>query len=256
MTCKEARKLMSPYLDSELGQTKTFEISEHLRQCPECAVRFARERHVDDVMRTCLDPPAMPEELWSHIRGELATPSWIRRLGTRNGLALAACLAIAFIGTTIFWQQQGSRERPWIVRHIVAEAPDDHPFQAFPPGQPAVERLLRDEYRIQLAMSPTVKATEHYDLQLISVTKRTDDRGREYVELRLNCCGHPVVVALARADGDLAAPFDVVSAKDVPLPRTVDGVHLAAKRIDDVVAVAASRHPVDHVLGSIRLVET
>ena len=256
MTCKEARKLMSPYLDSELGQTKTFEISENLRRCPECAARFAGEHHVDDVMRSCLDPPAMPGELWSEIRGELTTPSWIRRLGTRSGLAIAACLAIACISTVIFWQQQESQEPPWIVRHIVAEAPDDHPFQAFPLGQPSAERLLRDEYKIQLAMSPTGKATEHYDLQLISATKRTDDGGREYIELRLNCCGHPVVVALARADGDLAAPFDVVSAKDVTLPPAVDGVRLASKRIGGLVAVAASRHPVEHILGSIRLVET
>ena len=198
----------------------------------------------------------MPEQLWSEIRGDLTTRSWIRRFGTRSGLAIAACLAIAYIGTAIFWQRQDSPERPWIIRRIVAEAPDDHSIQAFPVSERSAERLLRDEYKIQLTMSPAVKATEHYDLQLISATKRTDDGGREYIELRLNCCGHPVVVALARDDGDLAAPFDVVSAKDVTLPLAVDGVRLASKWIDGLVAVAASRHPVEHILGSIRLVET
>ena len=43
MNCKEARRWMSPYIDSELGKTKTFEISEHLRYCPACAERFAAD---------------------------------------------------------------------------------------------------------------------------------------------------------------------------------------------------------------------
>ena len=44
MNCQEARRFISPYLDSELGQTKTFEVSEHLSECESCRRRFEQER--------------------------------------------------------------------------------------------------------------------------------------------------------------------------------------------------------------------
>ena len=43
MKCHDARKWISPYIDSELDPTKTFELSQHLENCESCKTRFGRE---------------------------------------------------------------------------------------------------------------------------------------------------------------------------------------------------------------------
>ncbi len=254
MNCKEARSWMSPYLDSELGQTKTFEVSEHLRRCPECAVRFGAEREVDNAMRSRLGHTAMPAERWSGFRRELTVPSWVRRLGSRRGLALAACLAIAVISSIVVLQPRDERMGiPAIANRFLAEAPENQPFPVSQPGIDSANEVVRNEYGMRLASATDVEAMGHRDFQLVSASRRTDEAGRPYVEVRLNCCGQPVLVTLARPiDGELPTPFAHVLPGHANSPPTLEGgVKLAHASMGGVHIVAASRHSVEHIVGSL-----
>ena len=76
MNCKAVRKWMSPYLDSELDRPITFEVSEHLQDCSECAARFDAERRVDDTIRSQIERATMPAELWARVKDEVSRDSW------------------------------------------------------------------------------------------------------------------------------------------------------------------------------------
>ncbi len=259
MNCKEVRKWMSPYLDSELGSTKTFEVSEHLRDCTECTARFEAERRTDDLIRTRLAADiAMPAQLWRRLSHDLTAPSWVRRLReARNYLAVAACLMLALAASLVYWPQRSSQTQPWIVSRLVAQVPQDGPFPANVDDQTAAERLLRDEYHVRVAMGSTAaQAQKDHDLHLISAVKKTDGAGRAYLEVRLNCCGQPVVMAFARSEtGALPVPFDIASGDGPDRPANIDGVQVASVLKDGLVVVAASQHPVRHILNAIERVQ-
>ena len=98
MKCHEARKWTSPYLDSELGQTKTYEISEHLQQCEACAKRFEGEGRVDEMIRDRIEPERMPDEVWASLRGIPDSPQRTGWHAWGSRLALAAVLTTSRMG--------------------------------------------------------------------------------------------------------------------------------------------------------------
>ena len=94
MNCRDVRRWISPYLDSELDQTKTFEISEHLRVCEACAERFEKERRVDSLLVERLE--AAPQLDWNPITRRVLGGR--RRIAWAAGLTgLAACAVVAII---------------------------------------------------------------------------------------------------------------------------------------------------------------
>lgn len=250
MNCKEVRKWMSPYLDSELGATKTFEISEHLRNCPKCKARFERERGVDDMLRGRLERDQMPPELWSRINRAVSLPPWLRVLTSPRGLAVAACLAVMVLGAIGFWPREAVNEDPWVVRELALLAPDDNPFGESTTVE-SPEQLLLDTLGVELA-SAAGSAYPH-PLKLVDATTRTDPDGREYLEVRLNCCGKPVLMVLARpGEGPLPMPFEGASVGPTG-DRRIDGINVAARDIDGVLAVVASRHPVKQIAKRLQI---
>ncbi len=80
------RRWTSPYLDSELGDTQTFEVSQHLLTCPECAARFNFERHADARLRLALAEGAMPDALWWQIVHMVSQRRWFRRAHLRRAV--------------------------------------------------------------------------------------------------------------------------------------------------------------------------
>ena len=68
MKCSDARARLSAYLDSELDAGSTFEVSRHIRSCPECAARFEEERRVDEAIGARLRGETLPDEAWTTIR--------------------------------------------------------------------------------------------------------------------------------------------------------------------------------------------
>lgn len=89
MNCREARRRLSPYLDSELDPTTTFAISEHLRVCDDCRRRFEVERGVDLAVVAKLSVESVPDEVWREVVRPLRTPRGVWELTEAGRRALA-----------------------------------------------------------------------------------------------------------------------------------------------------------------------
>ncbi len=257
MKCQDARKWMSPYLDSELGQTKTFEVSEHLRVCPPCAARFESERQADELIRARLERDRMPAELWRRISRDLAAPRWMRVLRSRAGLALAASILVSVMGVAIWRTGLRDEARPTLVRTFVAESPSNGPFVGEADDKVRAVKTLRESFGLQFVTNLIAASSEHTSLEIVDAVRRSDASGRSFIELHLNCCGKPVLLALARpARGDLPDPLrDLSHGRDRWTGRN-GAMNVAAWKIGDVQAVAVSRHPVQHVVGTLRPAKT
>lgn len=94
MRCQEARRLISPYLDSELLGQEAFAVSRHLEQCPECARRFAAEERLERAIVAAVAPRAASAatEPPEHLRRLLTSR---RRRRTLVLVPLAAVLLVA-----------------------------------------------------------------------------------------------------------------------------------------------------------------
>lgn len=104
MRCKDVRKYVSPYLDSELDGKTSFEIVRHLELCAECRTRFDSEEVVEKRISSFLrKAEAGDEELWRRaVEKALRRP---RRPVARIVAAAAAALLLA-LGV---WQIAGPR---------------------------------------------------------------------------------------------------------------------------------------------------
>lgn len=69
MNCKETRRYINLFLDSELDSKTNFEIFEHLSSCEECNSRFAQEERIEkslvSIIKEDKDPNA--EETWERV---------------------------------------------------------------------------------------------------------------------------------------------------------------------------------------------
>ncbi len=258
MKCHEARKWMSPYLDSELGQTKTYEVSEHLQQCGDCAQRFEGEGRVDEMIRERVEQERMPDELWGSLReipDRLQRTLW-HAWGSR--LAMAAVLVFTFVGMMMLWPDRGAPSTPQIVSTFASSAPDNQPFIATGDRMILAQQVnatLRRDFGIEVPIPTPEQLGPHVDFELLSATVRTDDTGREWVEVRLNCCGQPLLLAFAKGDGGtLPDIFNGLDGGAPDLAQDFDGVHVASRELGGGTAVVVSKHPVAGVIGHLRVV--
>jgi len=215
MTCRECRKWWSPYLDSELDASTTFEVSEHLRTCRACRERFEREEFVENWLRDRLRDGRMPDQLWGEVCRGVRGGRGDRRLPLRRTLALAASIAMLITAAVlVFVQTRG----------------DDNLRAFAPPGDGAfitvgnsVSDILQDrvpslvafreqpqsafDEELRVLSRKCLDAEVHIDpahgeghtLELIGVSEQHDRTGERYLEIRLNCCGRPMLVALAKS---------------------------------------------------------
>jgi len=255
MNCKEVRKWISPYLDSELGSTKTFEVSEHLRICEECAARFESERRADELVRVRLAKDTMPDELWANVAQAVSAPAWMHVLRTRRYWAIAACLVVALAGVTLVRSIRSTGHDPLIVQQFASETPGNKPFAVTEPelGSARLDAFLRDTLGVTFSAGADMVVMGHTRFQVVSTANRVDANGREYVEVRLNCCGEPMLLVLAKSTGG-TWPLALDQLADVQpgrLVRSFDGVNIGVRDLGGVRAVVTSRHPIQHILGSL-----
>lgn len=169
-------------------------------------------------------------------------------------MGIAAALAIT---TVLYWTNTASPvTTPRIVSEFVTTVPDNQAFAtSVDPSavMESVSNLLGREFGLQLPMPGDLPNGDHVSFDLVSANLRWDCEGREYVEVRLNCCGEPVLLAFARdMGGVLPHPFDGLPLYDELKEREHDGVRVAARPIAGGLAVIASRHPVAHILDGLR----
>ena len=101
MECREIQKLLSPFIDNELGVSDTFAVAEHLEVCPSCTQEMERLRHFDEqlkkVGRISIDEF---EEVRARITDTLSPWGWMHRW-RGVGVAAAVMLLLA-IGPQLF----------------------------------------------------------------------------------------------------------------------------------------------------------
>jgi anti-sigma factor (TIGR02949 family) len=60
MDCERARWLVHAFLDNELSQLESFEVSEHFERCPACAGERASAERLRDLLHRCLQKESAP----------------------------------------------------------------------------------------------------------------------------------------------------------------------------------------------------
>jgi len=251
MKCHDAQKWFSPYLDSELDQTKTFEVSQHLQSCTACAHRFEAERRADKLMVDSLSQGSMPDHVWTRIQGTVTHPSWKQRWLAPRSLALAACLALAL--TAIMMSPRNTvQARPWLVSELAKAtvSATTFPVTSAPPSK--TQHDLLTQFGISLERLTPEVMRPHGDFKLVSITPRQDQQGQTYYEVRLNCCNHPVLLAISDSNApSLPAPLADIPQDAFGAGVTIDDTYLSARKAGAFIVAAASTHHVNHLLDMI-----
>ena len=251
MNCREARRCLSPYLDSELDADTTFAISEHLRVCAPCRLRFEGEIHVDKLIVTGLSIGEMPDAMWRRMIQPLRRS---QRAPWRAYAPLAAAAVIALVAWA-GWRTIRVAPRPhWAVKEFLAETNGGQPFApteavSVPAGMSMPLKPFADLV-VNLAGEEALK----HVVQFVRLDTVRDADGSEMVEVRLNCCGEPVIVRAAKRDrpGRLREFLGSDEARLAALP-TPGKVVVAEREIGEYVVVAVSRHPVTHLLAAMQV---
>lgn len=280
MKCSDARARLSAYLDSELDAGSTFEVSRHIRSCPECAARFEEERRVDEAIGARLRGETLPDEAWTTIR--LAVGASTRR---RGRLVFAACAGVL---SAVLLLGVGLRGFPWLQRivrlgdrtprvtwvedrgraEIAAmddlagawiaattgsawrDSPDAGWVAAADPAAAAVE-LLQGAV-LELCCEARGHATR------LLATRRVAGPAGDALELRLECCGEPVLLRVVLSTVGPGQGFAVERAVAEDLradaeERRVPDLAVVARRVGGVLAVAVARHPIGDLLDGLRV---
>ncbi len=248
MKCHEAQKWFSPYLDSELDQTKTFEVSQHLQNCTSCTRRFEAERRADKLMVDSLTRESMPDHVWAHLCDTVAQPSWMQRFIAPRNLAIAACLALV-ITAFMMVPRNTVQARPWLVSELakVSDKPITTPTTKTTLLEAQRELLTR--FGISFDQVNAKAMRPHRDLKLVSITPRQDQHGRTFYEVRLNCCNHPMLLAIADSNSHpLPDPLADIPSEAFNAGMIVDNTHLAVRQAGAFIVAAASTHPVNRLL--------
>ncbi|MBE7506918.1 MAG: zf-HC2 domain-containing protein [Planctomycetia bacterium] len=252
MNCQQARSRLSPYLDSELDAGTTFAISEHLRGCDGCRGRFEAEREVERLVATRLQSVHVPNALWDEIVRPIRQRSFSR---WRLYVPLATAAAVLIVTWTGWTLSRRERIQPhWVVQEFLAETDGGQPFATSSPRVNSAGMTMPLEPFADLVVSLAGEYALNHVVQMVRLDTKADEDGAEFVELRLNCCGEPVLLRAARRDhpGRMREFIGADSSKLASLP-TTDKVTITEREVGDYVVVAVSRHPVSQLLSGIRI---
>ena len=97
MECKDIRKLLSPFIDNELGAQDTFTVAEHLDECAPCQREMEALRRFDERLRVAGHAPLEGiDEVRANILALFSPWTWARRW--RGVGAAAAVLLFLVVG--------------------------------------------------------------------------------------------------------------------------------------------------------------
>jgi hypothetical protein len=234
-----------------LDPTTTFAISEHLRSCNECQRRFDSEREVDQLVVAGLEVGNVPEELWRGIVRPLRRPRWAR---WRLYAPLAAAAVIVLVAWMGRLTKPDSPQPHWAVKEFLAETNGGRPFPVAGTVSSAGSMRMALEPFPDVALDLAGEAALRHVVQMVRLETRVDADGGQVAELRLNCCGEPVILRVARQErpGRLREFVGADRAKLASMSGSAN-VAVGERDLGEYVVVAVSRHPVAHILGAVRV---
>jgi anti-sigma factor RsiW len=101
MECKDIQKLLSPFIDNELGAQDTFTVAEHIETCPSCLHEMDEIRDLDEQLKRAGHTPVDGiEELRARILDSISPVTWIRRWRV-VGVAAAVLFSLV-VGRQLF----------------------------------------------------------------------------------------------------------------------------------------------------------
>ncbi len=251
MNCRDARRCLSPYLDSELDPTMTFNISEHLRVCEDCRRRFDAERYVDRSIVGALESERVPDAMWSDITRTLRRP---RRRLWRLYAPLATAAAVAIVAWSGWLWKSGSPQPHWVVSEFLAETDGGKPFESANAMVITAGMTMPLKPFTDLQMNFAGEDAMNHMIQLVRLATVRDADGAEMVEMRLNCCGEPMIVRVAKRDrpGRLREFLGADGVQLAALP-TSGKVAVTEREVGEYVVVAVSRHPTKQMLSAMQV---
>lgn len=244
MNCREVRRWLSPYLDSELGETKTFEVSEHLRQCNPCATRFEQERRVDCLMAEKLaDTERM--DFQAMLR-EAVRPKPTKRGRWWIGvMGLAACVALLVWFSAAPAPGGSTPVEDWMASQFASATSHGETFVPVSNASASLLGQVESTLGLSLSMKSIARGLSGHVVKLAGVSGRRMVGGVPYIEVRLNCCGEPVLMAFAlRSAIEKLGPLPAGIESGLNHRHLSSGLNIALWATDDMVFVATSRHPV------------
>jgi len=249
MNCREARHYLSPYLDSELEPTTTFAISEHLRWCNDCRQRFDAERQVDRQIVARLDVGDVPHDVWRDALRPLRTPRWTR---WPFYVPLAAAAVIVLMMGIASLSNSTATHARWVVREFVAETNNGRPFASNNTDTVSAGTTTTLKPFTNLVARFTPQVVSNHALQLVRLSTVRDADGSEMVEVRLNCCGEPVIVRAAKRDRPGRLREFIGQDATMLASRTSGGdVRVTEREVGEYIVVAVSQHPADELLAAM-----
>lgn len=118
MKCTQVRSFLSPYLDSELEGTTTFEISRHLEICAPCARLFAREAELDRAIFARIQRPEGDERAVLERALDRALSS---RGSARRARSWSAAAVLLVLAAWALWKTTADRETPALVELVAGD---------------------------------------------------------------------------------------------------------------------------------------
>ncbi len=263
MNCKEVKKYINLFIDSELDSKTNFEISEHFSSCEDCSKRFAQEERIEksfvSVLKEEKDPKA--EEVWERTLssfGHQVEPRGGRRLGfwpylserlwrTGKRYVIPATVAIlAIIIMLIMYSKQESNEltvaahkchMEYITNKIIPS------IESVSPGEVAKYFAGKFTFPVFLSEIPDIKS---HHIRLFG-GKVCHLNGVSAAYVMYHCCNTPVsVFILSTKDVEDFSDIKQYLKGDKILFRKTDGVNLVATTANkDTFVCVVADHDVE-----------
>ena len=210
MNCKEVRRYINLFIDSELDSKTNFEVSEHLSSCEDCSKRFAQEERIEKLFVSVLkeekDPKA--EEIWERTIssfGEQVEPRGGKRLGFwfylperlwragKRYVVPATVAILAVVITLIMYSKQESDEltaalhkchKEYITNKIIPS------IESVSPGEVAKYFAGKFTFPVVLSEIPDIKS---HHIRLFG-GKVCHMNGVSTAYIMYHCCNTPVSV--------------------------------------------------------------
>lgn len=145
MECKEFQKLLSPFIDNELGASDAFMVAEHLEVCTPCHHEMEMLRRFDEQLETAGRMPiAGVEDFRLRILDFISPWGWARRW---RGLgAAAAVLMFLVVGPQLF-SASSDPETTAFSESLISEVQlsATQPFSLAWLDPPNIQNVLRQE---------------------------------------------------------------------------------------------------------------